>query len=121
MTLARKELGRKGEDLAVAHLLKKNYQVLRRNYVGINKAEVDIVAQLDDTLVFVEVKTLDKDVLINESPALNVTPGKQKQVIAGAKAYLAELNQEPYTRFDVIAVRMADEPQIEHFEGAFTA
>ena len=121
MTLARKELGRKGEDLAVAHLMKKNFQILRRNYVGINKAEIDIVAQDGDTLVFVEVKTLENGVLIGESPALNVTVGKQRQVIAGAKAYLAEINDEPYTRFDVVAVRMSEEPQIEHFQGAFTA
>ena len=50
------DLGKKGEQLAVDYLIKKDYQILERNY-RFQKAEVDIIAQIKDTLAIVEVKT----------------------------------------------------------------
>ena len=50
------ELGIKGENLAVDFLLKKEYSIVERNY-RFNKAEVDIIAKINDTLAVVEVKT----------------------------------------------------------------
>ena len=50
------QLGKKGEELAVNHLLKKGYNILERNY-RFDKAEVDIIAQKKDILAVVEVKT----------------------------------------------------------------
>ncbi|MDX1719049.1 MAG: YraN family protein, partial [Salegentibacter mishustinae] len=49
-------LGELGERLAVEHLLKKDYEILAKNYVY-NKAEIDILARKHKTLVVVEVKT----------------------------------------------------------------
>ena len=50
------ELGKKGEQLAVDYLIKKGYDIVERNY-RFDKAEVDIIASLKDTLAIVEVKT----------------------------------------------------------------
>ena len=50
------ELGKKGEELAIDFLQKKKYSIIARNY-RFDKAEVDIIAQMEDILVIVEVKT----------------------------------------------------------------
>lgn len=52
----RKELGRSGEDLAVAYLLNNCYTIVERNY-RCRTGEVDIIAKKDDILFFIEVKT----------------------------------------------------------------
>lgn len=120
MSLEGKILGVRGEDLAEAHLVKKGYQILRRNYKT-KRGEIDIIAQDKETTVFVEVKTFSDNSWEGISPAVNVTPQKQKQVIRTAEFYLASIGREPYCRFDVVAVRTAPELSIEHFEGAFSA
>ncbi len=50
------ELGKKGEELAVNHLEENGYEILERNWV-FQKAEIDIIAQKDEVLAIVEVKT----------------------------------------------------------------
>jgi putative endonuclease len=49
------ELGEKGEQLAVNYLRALHYNILETNWRW-QKAEVDIIAQIDQTLVFVEVR-----------------------------------------------------------------
>lgn len=119
MSFSGKKIGGEGEDLAEAHLAKKGYQILRRNYVT-KVGEIDIIAQDKETVVFVEVKTFADNSWEGVSPAVNVTPAKQKKIIRVARHYLSTLIKEPYCRFDVIAVRTAPEVSIEHFEGAFS-
>ena len=120
MSFEGKQLGAKGEDLAEAHLLKKGYKILRRNFKT-KRGEIDIIAQDKETLVFVEVKTFQDNAWKGVSPVVNVTPAKQKQVVQTARAYLAEIGREPWCRFDVVGVITEPELKIEHFEGAFTA
>ena len=119
MSFTGKNIGAQGEDLAEAHLLKKGYQILRRNYET-KVGEIDIIAQDKETVVFVEVKTFADNNWEGVSPAVNVTPGKQKKIIRVARHYIMTLPKEPYCRFDVVAVRTAPEVLIDHFEGAFT-
>jgi putative endonuclease len=120
MSFEGKELGRRGEELAAAHLAQKGYQIIRRNYET-KRGEIDIIAQDRETTVFVEVKTFQDNSWEGVTPAVNVTPAKQKQVIQTARYYLAEIGREPHCRFDVVAVVTSPELVIEHFEGAFTA
>ena len=120
MSFEGKELGMKGEELAEAHLRKKGYQILRRNYKT-KRGEIDIIAQDNDCTVFVEVKTFQDNSWEGVGPTINVTPAKQRQVVNTARAYIAEIGREPHCRFDVVAVVTAPELVIEHFEGAFTA
>ena len=54
------ELGKKGEKLAIDFLLKNGYKILETNYRFL-KAEVDIIAQKDEVLAVVEVKTRSTD------------------------------------------------------------
>ena len=50
------EQGRRGEDLAVAFLLEQGYRILQRNWRE-KTGEIDIIAETDEFIVFVEVKT----------------------------------------------------------------
>ena len=48
------ELGQKGEELAVEHLKKAGFNILFRNWKW-GKNEIDIIAENDKFIVFVEV------------------------------------------------------------------
>ena len=50
------DFGKWGEDLAAKYLEERDFEILERNWRHERK-EVDIIAQTDDTLYFVEVKT----------------------------------------------------------------
>jgi len=55
-------LGQFGERVAADHLEAKGYRIVERNY-RCREGEVDIIAQVDDCLVFVEVKTRRGDAM----------------------------------------------------------
>ncbi|NNL03539.1 MAG: endonuclease, partial [Eudoraea sp.] len=50
------ELGKEGEELAAAYLVKKEYLIICRNYRYM-KAEIDIIAQKGNTIAIIEVKS----------------------------------------------------------------
>ncbi|NQX14452.1 YraN family protein [Rathayibacter sp. VKM Ac-2857] len=50
------ELGRRGEDIAAAHLRERGFEILDRNW-RVREGELDIVAREGSALVVVEVKT----------------------------------------------------------------
>ena len=54
------ELGKTGEQIAVDLLVKKGYEIKERNW-RFKKAEIDIIAQKDNFLIAVEVKTRSTD------------------------------------------------------------
>jgi putative endonuclease len=118
MTQERLSLGKKGEDLAVAHLEKLKYRILARNY-QCSVGEMDIIARDKDTLVFVEVKTrATKDF---GGPAAAVNGRKQRQLSKVALSYLNQkkLRDVP-ARFDVVAVEfIPPSPRIEVIRNAF--
>lgn len=50
-----REIGNKYEEIAVKLLVSRNYKILERNY-RVKAGEIDVIAEIDDTIVFVEVK-----------------------------------------------------------------
>lgn len=112
-----KEVGKRGEELAVAFLEEKGYHIIARNWKN-GKAEVDIITEVDGLLVFVEVKTrsstdfgLPQEFLKN--PQI-------KRLIAAANAFALQFNRKEEIRFDIIAISIKKtEPIIDHLEGAF--
>lgn len=111
------ELGKLGEKIAAAHLLKNGFVIRRKNYV-FGKAEVDIIAEKDNRLIFVEVKTRTSSYL--SEPELTVTVKKQKQIIKAADAYVKECDLDIESRFDIITVITNSEyTKVEHLEDAF--
>ena len=52
----RQQLGRWGENVAATHLESRGYRILYRNW-RTRRGEIDLVAQIGETIAFVEVKT----------------------------------------------------------------
>ncbi len=102
MTLRKKELGEKGEEIAVRYLKSRGYRILERNY-RIKLGEIDIIAEQGADLVFIEVKTRS-DTLFG-SPFDSVTAPKQRQLSKVALEYLSKRDCHDHpARFDVVGV-----------------
>ncbi len=111
------ELGNKGEELGFNYLIKKGYKILNRNY-RFKHNEIDIVAQFENTLVIVEVKTRANRFLAG--PEDTVTLSKQKSIIKVANAYIQEFEVDMDTRFDIFSIILNEkETSIEHLVDAF--
>ena len=112
------ELGKAGEQLAVSFLLKKGYKILECNW-RYSRAEVDIIAMDSDTLVCVEVKARSSNMW--GSPAMSVTPKKEKLLADALSVYMERIDHQWEVRFDVLAVVIINEQhhEITHFQDAF--
>jgi putative endonuclease len=113
-----KELGRKGEEVALQFLKKKGYKIIERNYVC-KLGEMDIIAREKDTLVFVEVKT--RTSMAFGPPQLAVNSTKQMQLSKVALYFLKEKRLEDIkARFDVVAILLRPKgEEIELIKDAF--
>jgi len=116
MSNSRQQLGQWGEEAAASYLCAKGYLILARNF-HTPHGEIDIVAGMDDLLLFVEVKTRTSHSFAY--PEDSVTRRKQAHMLSAAEYYL-DLHPESGDawQFDVIAVegKPGGEAQIEHFE-----
>lgn len=115
----RAELGRNGEDLAVAHFERLGYAIVQRNF-RCPAGEVDIVAERDGTIVFCEVKTRRTDRWGQPSEAVNHR--KRARIRRLGATWLAEnaACRAGSVRFDVISVVVrGGDAYIEHIEDAF--
>jgi putative endonuclease len=103
MTVARQELGKDGENLAVCELVARGYAIVEQRY-RTRFGEIDIIARDGDTLVFVEVRRKSGEEC--GTAAESVTPAKQRRVIRMAAEYLArqDLYDRCAVRFDVVAI-----------------
>jgi putative endonuclease len=104
MTDPRRGLGQRGEALAAAELIQRGYTIRQRNWRCLD-GEVDIVAEHEGWLVFVEVRARRGREL--GSPEASITPAKRARMIRVAQNYLAELEPgEIDWRIDVVAVEL---------------
>ena len=112
-----KELGRIGEAMATKYLREKSYTIHVSNYIY-DHAEVDIVAEENGMLVFVEVKTRMSAYL--SDPSLLISRKKQKQIIKAADNYAREFHPGKESRFDVILIITNEKyTSLEHIVDAF--
>jgi putative endonuclease len=111
------ELGRKGEEIAVAHLKSLGYEILEVNWFS-SHLEIDIVAKDGNELVIVEVKARGTDSY--EHPSEAVSNKKIRFLVNAAEGYILEKNLNCDTRFDVISIIFfGHDFEIEHFKDAF--
>lgn len=111
------ELGKKGEQLAVDFLIENSYDIVERNY-RFDKAEVDIIAQKDDILAIVEVKT--RSSIDFGNPQDFVKPKQIKNLVKAVDEYVTENDLDVEVRFDIIAIVKENKTyNIEHLENAF--
>jgi len=96
------EAGKWGENIAADELRRLGYVILARRY-RTRFGEIDIVAQDNETVVFVEVKARRTDRY--GSAAESVTDWKQRRIAAMALDYLGWVDRlDDPCRFDVVAV-----------------
>ena len=93
--------GKSGEDRVATFLRKNGWSVIKRNY-QCRFGEIDIIADNDEYIIFVEVKTRKQNSLV--SPAESVTYKKQQRVRLTAEDYLSKTLCEKQPRFDVAEV-----------------
>ena len=111
-------LGKRGEQLAVSFLEKKEYQILETNWRH-RRAEVDIIAKDGVVLVFVEVKTRNNNHY--GEPETAVDQKKEDLLASAGAAYMRKIAHDWEIRFDIISIIYKNEQSftIKHFEDAF--
>ena len=136
MQISRKKLGQIGEKIAEDFLKRKGYKILDKNYFvksvfGPKTGEIDIVAKKDDTISFVEVKSLvvtptafgGRGDAGDVSPEDKVNFQKQRKLIKTAQSWLIK-NKMPSNikwQIDVIAIKIdldSKKAKIRHFKNA---
>lgn len=111
------ELGTKGENLAVDFLLKNGYTIVARNYTY-QKAEVDIMAQKEEILVVVEVKTRTSADF--GDPQQFLKPKQIQRIIKAVDEFVNVNELDVEVRFDIIAIVLNKKGMsLEHLENAF--
>lgn len=113
--------GKNGEELASRYLELSGYKILSRNY-RCRLGEIDIIAEKDGVLTFIEVKT--RHTTVTGYPSEAVTFTKQQKIRNAAQYYMLEsnmLDNMPVLSFDVIEI-VQDEDRImlfNHYQHCF--
>ncbi len=93
--------GDRSEDLATRFLEQEGFVVVERNYYARKLGEIDIIAQRDGVLHFIEVKSGKAEF----DPVYNITPAKMRKMINSAHYYLkAKSIDMPYS-IDALIIR----------------
>ena len=110
MTTSRRRLGRKGEDIARHRLESDGYSVLHVNY-RVGRLEIDLVAEKDGVLVFVEVRTRKGRSF--GPPEESITPAKQSHLVDAAQAYLQAHGATTRDwRIDIVVLNLGPNGQV---------
>ncbi|MCK5199587.1 MAG: YraN family protein [Spirochaetales bacterium] len=107
------ELGKKGEDIAAGFLEDSGYQILKRNY-RIGHSDIDILAQDEEYLVFVEVRTKSKE--DRGMPEDTLTVKKLRRMKNTAELYIAFNHYGGLARLDAVCIILDDSDSIKHLE-----
>ena len=99
-TQSRKEVGALGERVAALYLTRHGFSICDRN-VARKTGELDLIAKREDTLHFVEVKTIIVDDFSNEEtvddgydPSANLHDAKIRKVARTGEWYVLEKRWE---------------------------
>ena len=115
---AHNELGKWGEEKAAQYLIKKGYQILKRDWKTRHR-DLDIVALDEDELVIVEVKTRRNQLFTK--PESSVDWRKIRSLTLATHQFLKIYRINATIRFDIITVTGTDDEHysIRHMENAF--
>ncbi len=114
----KRNIGQKGENIALEFLENKGYKVIEKNYVK-NHGEIDLITSIEDTIVFVEVKL--RNSLKFGHPLESMSQKKIAKLVETANLYIVDKGlEEKLVRFDVISILKCNEAYtIDHIENAF--
>ncbi len=105
-----KLFGDKSENLATQFLEQEGFIVLERNYFARKLGEIDIIAQKDEVLHFIEVKSGRADF----DPIYNVTPAKLRKVINSAHYYMKTKKLNMAFSIDALIIRFDEVEFLEN-------
>lgn len=107
--------GKAGEEKAFEILLRKGYLIRDRNW-RCGRNEIDIVAEKDNRIIVVEVKTRSGEV---DDISKIIDRKKINHLISAGKAYLKFFNLQQELQFDIILITGSENNFIvEHLEDA---
>ncbi len=113
-----KEIGTAGEKLAKEFLISNNYEIIDTNFHS-PYGEIDIIAEDNGTLVFIEVKTRSTDL---DSALNSISISKRKKISKTASYFLSKNRsfEAMFTRFDVIIIITSKSyTSLKHIKEAF--
>ncbi|MFA5075320.1 MAG: YraN family protein [Candidatus Babeliales bacterium] len=113
-------LGKLGENIISDYLVKNGFKILTKNFTT-KFGEIDLIAQKDLTIAFIEVKTRKKAYFPISTV---VTYPKQKKMIKTAKCFIQKFNIiDKILRFDVATVEIINQEifayDINYIQNAF--
>ena len=116
-------VGKAGEDFVAQYLKSNGYIIIKRNWRDSRYGELDIVAENNDCIAFVEVKTRQKNSLVTGVEAVDIA--KQQRTKNAANSFMRKLRTKLPPRIDVAEVTIIDETdgvfqfEINYIENAF--
>ncbi len=115
---ARRRFGQKAEELAAAYLEGRGWRILDRNWRFHHK-EIDLVAERDGLVAFVEVKARGAARLADPLEAIG--PAKRRDLATAALGWIAGRGAGYRAfRFDAVSVtREPDRTSVRHLEDAW--
>ena len=96
-----KLFGDASENLATDFLEQEGFIILERNYFARKLGEIDIIAQKENILHFIEVKSGKRDF----DPVYNMTPAKLRKVINSSHYYMKTKNLDVAFSIDALIIR----------------
>jgi len=105
-----KLFGDKSENLATQFLEQEGYIILDRNYFARKLGEIDIIAQKEDVLHFIEVKAGRADF----DPIYNITSAKLRKVINSSHYYMKIKKLDKAFSIDALIIRHDEVEFIEN-------
>ena len=120
--------GNLGEIIAQDYLERNKYRILEKNYRTRNpfwKGEIDIIAEKDRTIIFVEVKTADSPKTDSFPAEERVNDKKKKQLIRLANSWFIDSKRGASCKWqiDIIRViidRVSQRAKIRHIKNAIS-
>ena len=118
MKTQNQQTGLLGEDFALEYLLREGFLLQEKNW-RYRKSEVDLILKEEESLVFVEVKTLRSDV--HGTPESKISSRKLQLLWDAAGAYMDQSGFNGEIRFDFISViiRSPSSYNIKHIRDAY--
>ena len=98
-----KEVGRAGEKAARDYLKRKGYRIIDRNS-RLAHGEIDIIAENETNIIFVEVKTREKSSARYARPGRAVNALKKRRFASAVRVYTRFHHTDLQPRIDVIEV-----------------
>ena len=101
-----------GEKMAIEYLLKKGFSILHQNWRH-SHWEVDVIASLNNTLHFIEVKTRRTQKF--GYPEDDVSKKKIENLINASEEYQFIYPQWKLIQFDVLSITIQKNKPVEYF------